>query len=59
MLAVDGEKVSTLETFYKKLWARPDPEGEVQLTVLKGADIRQVTVKAVDRMKTMRRPAGI
>jgi S1-C subfamily serine protease len=59
VLAVDGEKVSTLEGFYKKLWARPDPEGEVRLTVLQGSDIRQVTVRTVDRMKIMRKPAGI
>lgn len=59
VLAIDGEKVTTLEGFYKKLWARPEPESEVQLTVLHGADIVQVTVRAVDRMKSMRKPAGI
>jgi serine protease Do len=59
VLAIDEEKVSTLEGFYKKLWARPDPEGEVRLTVMHGSEIRQVTVKAVDRMKIIRRPAGI
>lgn len=59
VLAIDGQKVSTLEGFYKKLWARGEPESEVQLTVLHGADIREVTVRAVDRMKTMRKPAGI
>jgi len=59
VLAIDGEKVTTLEGFYKKLWARPEPESEVQLTVLHGADIQQVTVHAVDRMKTMRKPPGI
>lgn len=59
VLAVDGEKVTTLEAFYKKLWARPEPEGEVQLTVQHGTEIRQVTVRTVDRMKTMRKPAGI
>jgi S1-C subfamily serine protease len=59
VLAIDGEKVSTLEAFYKKLWARSDPEGQVLLTVLHGAEIRQVTVNAIDRMKTMRRPEGI
>jgi serine protease Do len=59
VLAIDGERVNTLEAFYKKLWDRADPEGEVLLTVLQGADIRQVRVKAVDRMKTMRRPEGI
>ena len=35
-----------------------DPESEVSLTVLQGAEVRQVKVKAVDRMKTMRRPSG-
>jgi predicted metalloprotease with PDZ domain len=59
VLAVDGEKVTTLEAFYKKLWARGEPESEVQLTVLHGADVMQVTVKSVDRMTTMRKPAGI
>jgi serine protease Do len=59
VLAIDGEPVNTLEAFYKKLWARAEPEPEVQLTILKGAEIRQVTVRAVDRMKTVRRPAGI
>ncbi|MGA0569719.1 S1C family serine protease [Variovorax sp. VNK109] len=59
VLAVDGTKVSTLETFYKKVWDRPDPNGEVELTVLQGADIRTVKIKAVDRMNTMLKPAGI
>lgn len=59
VLAIDEEQVSTLEGFYKKLWARPEPESEVRLTVLHGSEIRQVTVKTVDRMKTIRRPAGI
>lgn len=59
VLAIDGERVNTLEGFYKKLWAAPQAEREVQLTVLKGAEIRLVTVKTIDRMKTMRRPSGI
>ena len=59
VLAIDGEKVSTLEGFYKKLWARPEPESEVQLTILHGAQILQVTVRAMDRMKTIRKPEGI
>ena len=59
VLAIEGERVNTLEAFYKKLWSVPEPDAEVRLTVLQGAEIRQITVKAVDRMKTMRRPAGI
>jgi serine protease Do len=59
VLAIDGEKVATLEGFYKKLWSRGEPDSEIRLTVLHGADIRDVTVRAVDRMQTMRKPAGI
>ena len=58
VLAVDGEKISTLEGFYKKLWARA-PESEIKLTVLQGADVKTLVLKAVDRMTTMKKPAGI
>jgi serine protease Do len=59
VLAVDGEKVGTLEAFYQELWARPEPESAVQLTVLHGTELLELTVHAVDRLKTMRKPAGI
>ncbi|MBS7807190.1 S1C family serine protease [Variovorax sp. PCZ-1] len=59
VLAVDDAKVATLETFYKKIWDRASPEGEIKLTVLQGADLKTITLKAVDRMSTMRKPAGI
>ena len=59
VLAVDGAKVATLEAFYKKLWARDKPDAEVKLTVLQGADVKTLVLKAVDRMATMKKPAGI
>ena len=59
VLAVDGVKVSTLEQFYKKLWEHADPEDEIQLTVLQGADIKVIRLRAVDRMKTMVKPGGV
>jgi serine protease Do len=59
VLAVDGAKVSTLEAFYKKLWSHAQPDAEIQLTVLQGSDIRQVTIKAVDRNSMLKRPSGI
>jgi S1-C subfamily serine protease len=59
VLAIDGQPVDTLEAFYKKLWARPGTDGEVQLTILHGSQTRQVTVRPVDRMETLRKPAGI
>ena len=59
VLAIDGTRVATLEEFYKRLWAHPNPDDEIVLTVLQGADIRTLKIKAVDRMSTMARPAGI
>ena len=59
VLAVDGAKVSTLEGFYKKLWDHDQAEVDIQLTVLQGADIKTIVLKAVDRMSTMRKATGI
>ena len=59
VLAVDGAKVATLEEFYKKLWDHAKPDAEISLTVLQGADIKTIVLKPVDRMSTMRKPAGI
>lgn len=59
VLAVDGTRVASLEEFYKKLWDRASPEAEVRLTVLQGGDVRILTLKPLDRMSTMARPAGI
>lgn len=59
VLAVDGSQVTTLEAFYKKLWDRAAPDADIELTVLQGTAIKTVTVKPVDRMRTLRKPAGI
>ncbi|MFM7330642.1 MAG: S1C family serine protease [Brachymonas sp.] len=59
VLAVDDTKVANLETFYKKIWDRASPESEIKLTLLQGADLKTITLKTVDRMSTMRKPAGI
>jgi serine protease Do len=59
VLAVDDAKVANLEAFYKKLWDRASPEADIKLTVLQGADLKTIVIKAVDRMSTMRKPSGI
>ena len=59
VLAVDGVKVSSLEALYKKLWDRSAPDAEITLTVLQGADIRAIQLRAVDRQRSFRKPAGI
>lgn len=59
ILAVDDNKVDSLESFYKKLWDRPHPEGEIALTVVQGAEVKKIVVKPVDRIRTMRKASGI
>ena len=59
VLAVDGARVATLEEFYRKVWAHPNPDDEITLTVLQGADVKTLTLRGVDRMTTMVKPAGI
>ena len=59
VLAVDGARVTTLEQFYKKVWARSAPDTQVTLTVLQGSDLRVIKVQPVDRMTTLAKPAGI
>ena len=59
VLAVDDSQVATLESFYKKLWARSAPDAPVRLTVLQGAEIKTVVLTPQDRMLSLKRPAGI
>ncbi|WP_096698048.1 S1C family serine protease [Polaromonas sp. AER18D-145] len=59
VLAVDGTKVATLADFYKKLWDRAAPDAEVALTVLQGADVKTIVLKAQDRLQTLKKPSGI
>ena len=59
VLAVDGNKVSSLEAFYKKLWDRASPQEPVSLTVLQGADVNTVVVQPQNRMANLRKATGI
>jgi len=59
IMAIDGEPVESLETFYKRLWKRARPDDEVRVTLLRGEELRTITVRGVDRMTTMAKPAGI
>jgi hypothetical protein len=55
----DGNKVASLEAFYKKLWDRATPQEPVKLTVLQGADVNTVVVQPQDRMAHLRKATGI
>jgi S1-C subfamily serine protease len=49
ILGVAAQPVTSMEDFYRKLWAVGGPGDEVPLTVLKGARIHAVSITAGDR----------
>lgn len=51
--------MASLEDFYKGLWARANPDDEIRLTLLHGADLKVIKLRGVDRMTTIKKPAGI
>ena len=57
--AIDGVEVTTLEAFYKKLWARESPEQPVKLTVREGNEVKTIDVTPQNRMLSLKKPAGI
>lgn len=59
VLAVDGDQVSTLEGFYKKVWARTAPDAPVKLTIQQGSEVKTLVLQPRDRMLTFKKPAGI
>ena len=59
VLAVDGSDVTTLESFYKKLWARAAPDEPVRLTIRRDDDVMTIELKPRSRMLMLKKPAGI
>ena len=54
ILGVAGQPVASLADFYRKLWAVGGPGDDVPLTLLKGARMAEVSVKARDRYDWLR-----
>jgi S1-C subfamily serine protease len=60
ILAVNGEAVESLESFYKKIWLPGAHAGvPVRLSVLHGPQVKEVTVNTIDRTQFMRQKQGI
>ena len=57
--AIDGVAVTTLEAFYKKLWASAQPEQPVMLTVREGTEVKTISITPQNRMLGLKKPAGI
>jgi hypothetical protein len=52
--AVSGEHVSTLAEFYRRIWGRGGAGVEVPIRVLQGAQLREVSVRSIDRVDYFR-----
>jgi serine protease Do len=59
ILSVNGEKVTSLDRFYQKIWTSGPAGVDVPMTLLHGVDMRQVVVRSIDRQAYMRRKPGI
>jgi S1-C subfamily serine protease len=59
VLAIDGGEVKELSAFYRRLWRAGDPRRDVVLDVRRDGERRSVTLQAVEREATLRRPQGI
>ena len=59
ILAVAGQKVTSLPEFYTRLWATGAPGVEVTLKVLKGTEVQDVTVRSIDRFEAIRKKPTI
>ena len=57
--AVDGAPVTTLEAFYKKLWAHEAQDQPVKLTVRDGEEVKIIDIQPQNRMLSLKKPAGI
>jgi S1-C subfamily serine protease len=56
---IDGTAVVTLESFYKALWNGGPAERNVTLDLLRNGRPLAVTLRTVDRMKTLKRAQGV
>jgi S1-C subfamily serine protease len=59
ILSINGQAVDTLTHFYSVLWHDAKPGSEVNLTVLHGPTVRQVTVRSMDRDQFDRRKPAV
>ncbi|HZN85643.1 MAG TPA: S1C family serine protease [Burkholderiales bacterium] len=55
VLGVGGEAVGSLAEFYRKLWARGAAGVEVPLRVLQGLQLKELSVRSIDRLEYYRR----
>jgi S1-C subfamily serine protease len=58
VIGVGGEEVVSLAEFYRKLWARGEAGVEVPLRVLQGMQVKEITVRSIDRLHYFRQKSS-
>ncbi len=59
IVRIDGNSVGDLTSLWKQLWAGGQPERTVTLDIERGSEAKQLTLKTVDRMTTLKHAEGI
>jgi serine protease Do len=59
VVGVGGEKIGDQAEFYRKVWKQGPAGATIPLRVLKGGDVRDVSVKSIDRSDFLRKATGI
>lgn len=54
LIGIGAEEPSSLADFYRKLWSRGAAGIEVNLRVLRGSDVKEVTLRSIDRLEYFR-----
>jgi len=57
VIGVGGEEVGSLAEFYRKVWSRGEAGVEVPLRVLQGMQVKDVSVRSIDRLQYFRQKA--
>jgi S1-C subfamily serine protease len=59
ILGIGGDKVETLEQFYKLLWSAGQPGTAIRLNVLQGTSVRDIDVRSIDRQQYIRTKSSL
>jgi S1-C subfamily serine protease len=59
VVGVAGEKVADQAEFYRKMWKVGPAGATIPLKVIKGGDVRDLSVKSIDRADFLRKSSGI
>jgi len=55
VLGVGGDGVESQADFYRKVWARGAAGTDIPLKVLQGSDVKELTVRSIDRLEWFRK----